>query len=383
MKGLLICPEGFEDVSELEIKEIIGKDSKQEKTAISFEADSYEELCRLAYKNQSSKRILLLLKKTSIKDAAKDVAKIKLDEWFNKTTTFRIKAKIIRNEKLTSEEIEQELGEAVLDSLEENNGFRPKVNLNNPDVILYAHVFEDKLYFGVDFTGFNAGKRSYKLFAHAASLNGIIAYGLVRLSGYDKKGVLLDCFSGSGMIAIETALFATGMSSCYYDKKNFAFQKLLPLKNIDFDKFFDKENKKIKEKISGINALDLNLWAAKSGSKNAKIAGVNKAINFSKADVEWLDTKFKKGNVDFIITHPPMISKRSDKKHIEKIYKEFFHQAEYILNDKGKIVIAVSNKDSSEALKEFSREKFTLAEERTVWQGKEEIFALSFLKLRN
>ena len=147
------------------------------------------------------------------------IKKISLDNWIDKKTSFRVKAKVINNNSLSTAELEREFGEAVIENIKEKQGFKPGVNLDNPDVIFYAHVYEDKLYFGIDFTGFNASKRKYKLFSHAASLNGAIAYGLVRTTGYCGKGKLLDCFSGSGMIAIEAGLFSAGVSPNYFDKK--------------------------------------------------------------------------------------------------------------------------------------------------------------------
>ena len=68
MKSILICPEGFEDVSALEIKEIIGAKEnriKREKTVVVFDAKSYEELCKIAYMSQSSKQTILLLKESN------------------------------------------------------------------------------------------------------------------------------------------------------------------------------------------------------------------------------------------------------------------------------------------------------------------------------
>ena len=45
--------------------------------------------------------------------------------------------------------------------------------------------------------------------------------------------------------------------------------------------------------------------------KNAKIAGVDKQINFSRCDLQNLDIKFKENEVDRIVTHLPS-SKNSD-----------------------------------------------------------------------
>ena len=385
MKAAVICPEGLEDVSALEIKELTGKKAETGKTVALFETDDYQDVCRVAYKAQCCKRVLLLLKILKInkqEDVEKDIKKLELEKWLDRKTKFRARCRIINNEKLLSSEIEGAIGEAIIESTKEKNNYLQKVSLESPDIIFYAHICENSLYLGIDFTGFNASKRKYKIFSHAASLNGAIAYGLTRISGYNGKGTFLDCFAGAGMIPIEAALFSLNMSQNYFNKNDFAFRKLKPLKDIDFEEFFKKEDSRIRKKTdTRINALDASMWALKAASKNAKIADVNKQIDLSRVDIEWLDTKFKKGEIDFIVSKPIQISKRINKKDVEKLYREFFHQAEYVLAEKGRIVLAVSGKDSAELLKKHAEEnKFKLSKERTVWQGKEEMAVLTFLK---
>jgi 23S rRNA G2445 N2-methylase RlmL len=56
-------------------------------------------------------------------------------------------------------------------------------------------------------------------------------------------------------------------------------------------------------------------------------------INFYREGLDWLDTKFKKNEIDKIITNIPFPSKKRNEKEIEELYKEFFNQAKYILKD--------------------------------------------------
>jgi hypothetical protein len=68
----------------------------------------------------------------------------------------------------------------------------------------------------------------------------------------------------------------------------------------------------------------------------------------------------------------PSLSKTFDKKGAEKLYKEFFYQAEFILADKGKIAFIIENdeffKECLGRIKEM--QKFKITEEREVMQGK-------------
>ena len=106
--------------------------------------------------------------------------------------------------------------------------------------------------------------------------------------------------------------------------------------------------------------------------KNSKIAGVDKKLTFSRMDLEWLDTKFKKHSINKIVTRLP----ESRKKDLNKVYKEFFYQAEFILSENGKIVVMGSREFVEKYSSQFS---FAISGSREVFSGskKYDVFVLS------
>ena len=106
--------------------------------------------------------------------------------------------------------------------------------------------------------------------------------------------------------------------------------------------------------------------------KNSKISGIGKNINFSRMDIEWLDTKFKKHSIDKMASKMPS----SNILDLGKLYNEFFYQAEYILKDKGKMALL----GKKELIEKFAlKYKFKITENRVIINGKEsnELFVLS------
>jgi len=328
----------------------------------------------LCYRGQSFGKVLLLLdyfefnkKKSIIEKIKKIIKKIKIDEFVDKKGTFRVSCKRVGEHDFSSQEIENEVGKEI----------DLKCDLTNPDIIFYVYIFDNNCYFGIDFTGFDLSKRDYRIFTMPSSLKATIAYSLVRIADYKSGQVLLDPFSGSGEIAIEAALFASNFPINYYNKNKFAFLKLKPFNKFNFDNFFKKIDKRIIKKKQKIFCYDFQQRNVKSAEKNAKIAGIHKLLNFSRVDIEFLELKFKK-NVDRIISQPPVLSKYSDKKQIEKLYNEFFYQAEYILKKNGKITLI---SDKTEALKKYSSKyKFKVLDEREVFMGKKGFRVLVFEK---
>jgi 23S rRNA G2445 N2-methylase RlmL len=179
-----------------------------------------------------------------------------------KNKKFAARSEIINNE-LSSAEVEKTTGDYI----------EAKVDLDNPDIVVFVYIYKDNCYVGIDFSG-DISKRDYKIFTTRDDLKGTIAYALVRLSGYSSDEIFLNKNAKSGTIAIEAALFGSGKSVHYFNKEKFLFLKFL---KIDLSKF-DKKEKKIQ-----VYAEDSPGYL-KAVKKNAKIAGVEIKFDKIKAD---------------------------------------------------------------------------------------------------
>lgn len=326
MKAIAITHKGIEDISKQEIKELINSEAQVHDGFLTFEA-TQKELIKLCYLSQSLVKVLL------VDDPLK---------WI-KAKTFAVRG--VDKEKIA----------------EKING---KVDLKNPDIEFYS---VDGEHFGIDLSEEDLGKRDYRIFLGPESVKGTIAYALVRLAGYDSKKVLVDPFCRDGIITIEAAIYAKEMSPHYFHKDKFNFLKLFPDVNLD-------KLDKIKKKGISIHAYDIKITSINAAKKNAKIAGVQKSINFGKIRTDDLELKFKENSVNCIATIPPLLMKLSENK-VTEIYRELFYQAEYIL-DKGKIAL-LTRPQRVELLKKQAG-KFKLIDERSVMMGKAEWSILVF-----
>jgi len=326
MKAIAITHKGIEDISKQEIKELINSEAQIHDGFLTFEATK-EELIKLCYLSQSLVKVLL------VDDPAKWV----------EGRTFAVRG--VDKEKI-AEKIEG------------------RVDLKNPDVTFYS---VDGKHFGIDLTGEDLGKRDYRIFLGPESVKGTIAYALIRLAGYNAKKVLVDPCCRDGIIAIEAAIYAKEMSPHFFHKDKFNFL------NIFLDTELEKLDK-IKQKNIQIYAYDPKITSVNATKKNAKIAGVQKNINFGKIRTDDLELKFKENSVDCIATIPPLLMKLSENK-VAEIYRELFYQAEFIL-DQGKIAL-LTRPQRIDLLKKQAG-KFKLIDERNVMMGKAEWSILVF-----
>ncbi|MBD3164809.1 hypothetical protein GF323_06440 [Candidatus Woesearchaeota archaeon] len=369
MKGMVLCDRGIEDIVKSDIKEIIGRESKLFSGFLVFNFEDNEELCRLAYLCQSIRKVLVLLDDFKFQTQEYIITragKLRLGEWLDKEKSFKVEA--LAHSDINSGDLKGRIGKSIIDNIK---GHKQRVNLDNPDVVVFAFINKNRAFLGIDFSGKDIGKREYRIFSAPKNIKSTIAYAMTRLSGFKRGDTLVDPFCLSGSVVIEAALYENSFSPHYFDKNSFLFNKLL---RFDFEKA-DKETTKSKGSIFGLDEQFRNI---DSSRKNAKIAGINKAINFSRLNVEWLDTKFEKGSVDRVVTCMPNITRYSNEKEILKIYREFFYQAAFVLSKKGSIVICTTN--TKKIAEEAKKNKFKLDAKKEVWQGKQKLALVKFVK---
>ncbi|MBN1544733.1 methyltransferase [Candidatus Woesearchaeota archaeon] len=371
MNGAIITHPGLEAVSGKEVKELIGVDAEIKRSVVLFTPEKMEDLCTLCYRSQSAVKVLCVLftsRFRRMEDILPKIERIDLSGWLE-GKTFCVRSRIVENEGVDTMESERLIGEVI------HEKFKAKVDLEKPDIPLFAYFIGNDFYFGVDFAGFDMSKRNYRIFSLSDSVKATVSYALVRLGGYKKGMTLLDPFVQSGTVAIEAAFFATKKPINFYNKDRFAFFKFPQLKEFSFEKFFEKQDR-FDADVRGITASDSQQRHVKAAEKNAKVAGVNKIINFTRFDVEWIDTKFEKQSVDRIISNPPKVSRLLTEKGIEKLFQELFYTADFILKKDGRIVLLAKN--YKQILNHAGRHNFALKANFPFMQGKEEFSVLVF-----
>jgi putative N6-adenine-specific DNA methylase len=373
MKALALTDKGIERVALMELSELIKAKGTAEERAVLFDAKSEDDLFRFCYLSQSCERVLIHLAlfdfddyEDFMKKAEDSLKDIGWKDWFDDETSFRVECERLGEHDFGSSTAEQDIGGLIIDGVNKEMGFKPKVNLETPDIRFYVFVNENRTYIGIDLAGRDLSKRQYRIFTSPGILNANLSYALVRLSGYKKKEKLVDLFCKAGVICIEAGIYNAGISSSHYNK-DFAFKRIKKYSR-DWDSFFKKidENRcDEKQDIKGYDSLLRNLEAAK---KNAKLAGVDKLINFSKMDLDWMDTKIDEKTVDLVISRVQCQSKNFAEGSAKKLYKELFYQAEFFVKKKGRLCLLSENLN---LLKEMMPKEFKLTEEDELYAGKQ------------
>lgn len=337
MKWYILCHLGAEKALE---RELALYDLSCEKLlgGVAIECDK-QTLSHVAYQLQTATRVLIAIDKgplesIDLKGALKHIPEGK---------TFAVEADvIISSDMQTSVDIAAQLGQQV---------DRP-VNLSHPDYRIFCQVGPTCIA-GIDCMG-DLSKRYYRIFGNSRSVKGTLAASIY--FAFEPGNSILDPFGNTGEIAIEAALHANNVSPRKFEKH---------MRTVAIDTSLWKDEEK---EGKPVHCFDPKLASVRSAKKNAKLAGVDKFITFSKLDAEWLDVKFDEGDIDTIISIPSPVTKRDpDTSHL----KELCYQAEFILKNKGRLIVACATEDTAAGIMKYASEyKLTLKDEAVIYSGK-------------
>jgi 23S rRNA G2445 N2-methylase RlmL len=385
MKAVLTTNKGAEEIASLEAFELVKADTVEKtETVAVIKIKSLIDLCSLCYKAQAINRAFLLISEfkveqdieVTLKNLKKSIEKEDFKDWLSKDKSIKVECERNGEHGFHSVDIEIEAGKIICDLAKQKYRYTQKTDFDFPDVRFFIYIYDDKGYFGVDFSGIELSKRQYKIFNHPESLKGTTGYVMARLAGFDMKKSLLDPFMGSGVIVIEAVLYSLNFPVQYYSKEKMFFTNYDFFKEYGKEKFFKGHDSKIKDKKTGVYGYDNQFRFLQASQKNAKLAGIEKSLNLSKCDIDWLDTKFDRKSINLIVTDPPRVSKTSDMKKLGKLYKDLFYQAEYVLKKDG--TVTVLTRDYSLLKEAGEKHKFNINKIHALNQGKETFNVIVF-----
>lgn len=255
----------------------------------------------------------------------KEVKKMPWFEYLNEDNTFAIDAITFSDYFTHSKFVSYRVKDAIADYFTQRTGKRPSVDVNNPDLLINFHVAQDKCTLSFDSSGESLHKRGYRTGQTEASLNEVLAAGMILKTGWRGESDFVDPMCGSGTILIEAALIAKNVPPGIYRSK-FAFEKW---KDFDLELFEDLYNddsgeRDFKYKIYG---SDIDIKAIKIAKENVKSAGMNDCIDLQiKSFENYTEAPAEKG---ILITNPPY-GERLKPENLDRLYEMIGERLKHI-----------------------------------------------------
>ena len=196
------------------------------------------------------------------------------------------------------------LKDALVDRVRSVHGRRPDTGPRRSGVVVHLHWHNDQAIIWLDTSGEKLSDRGYRKMPHRAPLRETLAAAILHRMGYDGSGPIVIPMCGSGTLAIEAALIATGRPPGLL-RSAFAFQQVL-----GFDpeawasirrSVTPKKPRKGWPPTPPIVASDIDPAAMAATRRNAETAGVGHLLELHTCDFADTPMPSEPGHV---VLHP-------------------------------------------------------------------------------
>ncbi len=267
---------GFEELLAKELTQLGAQKVEQGVRVVTFMGDK-----GFMYKaNLGLRTALKILKPIKTFKAVNDVAlykgiqSIDWSDYFSAHQSFLIDTTLHSDHFNHSQYVALKSKDAIVDQFRDNQGKRPSVDKDFPDLRIHVHIDRDQVTVSLDTSGESLHRRGYKTATNIAPINEVLAAGMLMLSGWDGTSHFIDPMCGSGTILAEAAMIACNIPA-NINRKEFAFEKWNDWDSQLFDNILESLLKKTREfhySITGYDKAPSAVSKAKDNIENANLA---------------------------------------------------------------------------------------------------------------
>lgn len=301
MQFIALTSIGIENLLADELKQLGVQIGKQSVGSVVFEADLplAQKVC---LSTRFATRILM-------KIAEKENVKNKTDlynlaryqawgEWLTPTTTFAIDFSGTNTELKNTQFSSLVIKDAIVDYFQDLYESRPDVDKQNAQVRIAARYHQNKLDLYIDYSGTGLSQRGYRQGQGRAPIKEHLAAALIQRSGWlkDVSQPLFDPCCGSGTLLIEAAGMANNEAPGL-KKEQFAFERLPNFNESQYQEVREELIAKESPKKLYLIGQDIDGYVLSKAQNNARAAGVEHLIKFSKGDAANLKPVSKRAGV--------------------------------------------------------------------------------------
>lgn len=312
---------GIEAVTKRELYKIIGKeDLSAINGRIKFEGDE-SDVAKCNLNLRTGNRVEIVLggfKAETFDDLFDGVKSIPFEEYIDRDGKIIVSAKSVQSKLFAYSAIQSVSKKAICERLCKKYGVS-ELNESGARYKIEVAALKDYVTVTLDTSGDGLHRRGYRGLVGEAPLKETLAAALVELSVWNKTRPFADLFCGTGTIPIEACMIALNIPAGL--NRSFDFQNW---KRFD-KKIFDRAAEEAKANIVTdadlrISGFDIDDKQLKLARKHAELAGVDKYIHFQRADMRDFSSRFSHG---VIISNPPYGERLSDRKEVEKLYRDY------------------------------------------------------------
>jgi putative N6-adenine-specific DNA methylase len=210
--------------------------------------------------------------------------------------------------------------DAIVDRLRREQGSRPNVDKEHPDILVHAHFAGGRCTLSLDATGSSLHERGYRVRTTAAPIKETLAAAIVDLTRWDGSAPFFDPMCGSGTLVIEAAMKAMHIAPGLA-RPSFGFQRWPEFDGAVWQEVVNEAKKEKRAAPPGeFIATDRDPDAIEAARENARRAGVENFIRFDVRQFGAMTPPTSRPG--FLVTNPPYGSRLGEEAEVKALYEE-------------------------------------------------------------
>ncbi len=207
---------------------------------------------------------------------------------------------------------------AIVDQQRREFGQRSSIDTENPDLLINAHIHQNRCILSLDSSGTSLHRRGYRPAMGLAPLKETLAASLLDIAEWEPTLPFLDPLCGSGTLPLEASLKALNIAPGLF-RKQFAFEKWSDFDADLWDELLDEaENRELSELKAPIFGSDRDPDILNQARINAEQCGVADQVKFTQTELQDIEAPADKG---VILCNPPYGERLGDARELEDFYK--------------------------------------------------------------
>lgn len=226
----------------------------------------------------------------------------------------------VRNDTITNQLFANvRLKDAIADRFRELTGSRPDSGPALSAVVINLHWVGNEAEFFLDTSGETLMKHSYRKIPGKAPMLEALAAACILASKWDRRSPFINPMCGSGTLAIEAALLATGRKPGLL-RENYSFMHICGYDHSVYMSELRRIRNEVVE-VPGlhIGATDISDDAVNISRINARMAGVEDLIDFRRCD--FADTVVPEGGEGVVFFNPEYGDRLGVEKELQAVYR--------------------------------------------------------------
>jgi putative N6-adenine-specific DNA methylase len=321
MPLFVTCAQDLESLLLEELAEMGFQEASVGYRGVHVRDDSMEAIYKINYCSRIGGRVLLPLAQFRCYDKKSlygEVSKIEWRTYLRKGQSLAIDAnvhhRLLRNSLFAA----QVTKDAICDQLRETQGWRPDVDLRNPDLQLNLFIHEQRASLSFDTSGYPLYKRGYRQDAGPAPLQESLAAAFLRIAGYRGDEILFDPCCGSGTLLIEAALIASGTPPGYLRKQwgfmahpHYNLEAWLRVKN-------EADENRRELPMGHLSGCEIDAEVARLCRDNLRASGFHRQVEILRKDFVEHSPETQP---NLLITNPPHGKRLDDTDDLRSLYR--------------------------------------------------------------